>query len=82
MAMHDEPEAISEDEQAVISLRARHAFAADRQLENERRDRQLWAQRLRRAEMRCADKGIDVFRQTAIIRQQVMDMERLAEEAA
>lgn len=82
MAMPDEPEAIAEDEQAVLSLRARTSFATERKQENDRRDRQVWGQRLRRAEMRAADLGVDVFRQQAAIRQAVLEMERVTEQAA
>jgi hypothetical protein len=49
LAVPWEPEAITEDEQNVISLRARTEFAEVRRDENRRQDNKLWHERLKKA---------------------------------
>jgi hypothetical protein len=81
-ALITEPEALAKDDQDVISLRARSAFAEARQVEMGRRDRRQWIERLRRAEQRAETKQIDVFRHQAAIRREILAIERLVEDAA
>jgi hypothetical protein len=81
LALPREPEAISEEEQVALSVRARAEFADLRRGQNERKDRQMWIDRLRKAEQRASDKGVDIFKPQAQIRQQILAMERMVDEA-
>ncbi len=76
-----EPEAVSEEEQQAISVRARSNLADEGQRENTRRDRAQWLQRLTRVEMRAEDKSVDVLRYQAQVQQAVLAMEQPVEEA-
>jgi hypothetical protein len=78
-AMHGEPEAITEEEQAQISLQARTKFADERAEQNARRDAKLWAERLRRVELRARSKGVDVYRYQLEVRRAITEMEQATE---
>jgi hypothetical protein len=78
-AMHGEPEAITEEEQAQISLQARAKFADERAEQNARRDAKLWAERLRRVELRARSKGVDVYRYQLEVRRAITEMEQATE---
>lgn len=82
LALIGEPEAVSADVQQAISTRARSGFAEMRQRVNERRDREMWWNRLRRVEQRASMMGIDVYKPQIVIREQIMLMERLTDDAA
>ena len=77
-----EPEAIPEEDQERIALKARTRFAEERAEQNVRRDSKLWAERLRKVEQRARDKDVDIFRHTAAIRREIMSAEALVEGAA
>lgn len=75
-AVRREPQALYEDEQRAISIRARAQFAETRKEENERKDNQQWLERLRRAEMAATSKGVDIFRSQAAIRKEILNIEQ------
>jgi hypothetical protein len=77
LAVPWEPEAITEEEQNVISLRARTEFAEVRQDENRRRDNQQWMERLKKAEQAAESKGVNIFRCQAAIRREILNIENL-----
>jgi hypothetical protein len=81
LALAREPEAIGEDEQTALSVRARAEFAEQRQVETRQRDRQMWSQRLRKAEQRADAKGVDIYRDEIGIRRHIMAIEKAIEEA-
>lgn len=82
LALVGEPEAVSVTAQQAISTQARSEFAEMRQLALERADRAMWWNRLRRVEQRAAMMGIDVYKPQIAIREQIMYMERLTDDAA
>lgn len=82
LALPREPEAISAEEQQAISVQARSEFATERLALTQRRDRQMWVDRLRRAEQRADAKNVDIFKPQAQIRQQILVIERMVDEAA
>lgn len=82
LALAGEPEAVSVEAQQAISTQARSEFAEMRQLALERADRAMWWNRLRRVEQRAAQMGIDVYRPQIVIREQIIAMERLTDDAA
>lgn len=75
LALGMEPEAVSAEEQNVISIRARSQFAEAHQEEVRRRDNSLWLERLRKAEMRANSMGVDIFRHQAQIRRHILAIE-------
>jgi hypothetical protein len=77
LAVPWEPEAITEDEQNVISLRARTEFAEVRRDENRRQDNKLWHERLKKAEQAAESKGVNIFRCQAVIRREILNIENL-----
>jgi hypothetical protein len=77
LAVPWEPEAITEDEQNVISLRARTEFAEVRRDENRRQDNKLWHERLKKAEQAAESKGVNIFRCQAAIRREILNIENL-----
>lgn len=82
LAVPHEPEAVSSEEQQAISVRARTAFADQRELEVRQRDRRMWSERLRKAEQRADAKGIDIYKDEIGVRRHIMSMERSIDEAA
>lgn len=76
MALSAEPEAVTEEEQRVISIRARTGFVETRQAEDRRRDREQWLTRLRKAEMSAESRGIDIFRSQVVIRKEILNIEQ------
>ncbi len=74
--MRAEPEAVTEAEQHALSVAARGRFASEREVENRRRDNEQWRERLKKVEMRAESKGVDLFRDQAVIRSRILSMER------
>ena len=76
ISMMAEPEAITEAEQMAFSVAARSEFADMRFEENRRRDNHVWLERLRKAEMGAAARGIDIIRNQTVIRREILNMEQ------
>ena len=81
VALHGEPEAVSESEQRAISTEARARFTEARADELARVDAKRWCDRLRRVEMRARDRGVDVHRWQIEVRRNVVAMEEAVEQA-